>query len=314
MVPALLLLLGGLILLAWSADRLMAAASSLAHTLGMPPLLLGLLVIGFGTSAPELLISLVAALDGQPEIAIGNALGSNIANVGLILGLTLVIFPLPADGARRHLGLALLAVATVLGVALLLDRTLDRLDGALLLGAMAVALLLLAFSGRFGAAAPLLEPDDPPPALGRARAAAELAVMLAVVVISARILVLGAVDLARAAGISELAVGLGVVAIGTSLPELATGLAAARRGAQGLLYGNLIGSNLFNVLGVTGLAAVVHPMGLEPALLQRDVPALALFTLALIAMGLGRLPGRRGVGAALLVAYTLYLGALVAGG
>lgn len=299
----------GFAVLAWSADRLVAAASAVALHLGMTPVVVGVFVVGFGTSAPELLVSALAALDEAPELALGNALGSNIANVGLILGITLLLTPVPRHGAEQRLTVLLLTLATLLTLGLIANGDLNRLEGLVLMAGLGVTLGLILHASRRGAS-PL--PDEPVTAeQGPVRSAVELVISLAIVLGSARALVWAAVTLAEAAGVSELVIGLGVVAVGTSLPELATVLASARRREYGLLYGNLLGSNLFNLLAVLGIAAMIYPVTITPLVLYRDGLAMAAFTVPLLLLSLGRLAGVRPLGAALLFGYGAYQAGLL---
>ncbi|WP_290652705.1 calcium/sodium antiporter [Aquisalimonas sp.] len=306
-----LTLLAGFVVLAWSADRLVAAASALALHLGLTPVLVGLLIVGFGTSTPELLVSALAALEGQPELALGNALGSNIANVGLILGVTLVLFPLPRQAAGQGLTVLLLTVATTVTLVLLANLHLGRLEGGMLMLGLALSLAWLV---RASLREPTPQAGIPSAAaMGPARSTIELLLALLVLLASARALVWAAVTLAEQAGISELVIGLSIVAVGTSLPELATTIAAARRRELGMLYGNLIGSNLFNLLAVLGVTALLQPLTIAPVVFLRDGLTMAALTLPLIVLGLGRISGTRVLGMALLVIYFSYQGLLFVG-
>lgn len=307
----------GLVLLLWSAERFVVSASELVSRLGMPPLLIGMIVVGFGTSAPELTVSVLASAGGNPGIALGNAFGSNITNIALILGLTAVISPIAVQSSviRRELP-ALLGV-TALAAWLLLDGEVTRLDAAVLLAVFAA---LLGWSLRQARQQPAdelgtdmaQELDQRPDASPR-RSLAWLVVGLVVLIASSRLLVWGAVEVAQALGVSDLVIGLTIVAIGTSLPELASSLIAARRGEHDLAVGNIVGSNLFNTLMVIGAAGLTHPLPVNDNLLTRDLPVLGGLTLLLLVMGIGiRGPGRinRIEGAVLLaifVAYTAWL-------
>ncbi|SEO75132.1 sodium:calcium antiporter [Aquisalimonas asiatica] len=303
-----LTLAAGFIVLAWSADRLVIGASALALHLGLAPLLVGLFIIGFGTSIPELLVSALAALDGEPELALGNAIGSNIANVGLILALTLAVFPLARQHAGQGVTVTLLAVATAVTLLLIADRYLGRIEGMALMAGLVGSFAWMLHTSRRGAPAVGVEPDAP--AMSRLRSAATIAVALLLLLASARALVWAAVLLAERAGISELVIGLSIVAVGTSLPELATAIAAARRQETGLLYGNLIGSNLFNLLAVLGLAAIISPFALSPEVLLRDGALMALLTIPLILLATGRMTGSRLMGVAMVTLYAGYQGSL----
>lgn len=317
MALATLAIIAGLALLVWSADQFVAGAAASARHFGMPPLLIGMVIIGFGTSAPEMLVSAVAATEGNPGIALGNAYGSNISNIALILGLTAVCYPITVKSGILRKELPVLALVTAVAGWQLLDGRLGRGDAAVLLAVFAA---LMGWTIRVGLRAPedalagemAVAIDGPPPPLRGALL--RLALGLVLLIVSSRLLVWGAVLIARGLGVSDLMIGLTVIALGTSLPELASSLAATRKGEHDIALGNVLGSNLFNTLGVVGLAAAIHPMAVEPGVLQRDVPVMAILTLALFAMGYGlRGAGRinRFEGALLLAAYGAYMGFLL---
>lgn len=312
-------ILAGLVVLIWSADRFVIGAASLARRFGMRPLLIGMLIIGCGTSAPEMIVSVLAAFDGAPGLALGNAYGSNIVNIALILGLTAVISPIAVHSAVVRRELPILGAVTALTVWLLYDLTLSRPDAVVLLAVFAGYVVWSIREARSA-------PDD---ALGvehEAAAAADIHPMsrnaaigwtvvgLALLILSSRALVWGAVDLAAAFGVSDLVIGLTVVAVGTSLPELASSLAALRRKEHDIALGNVVGSNLFNTLAVVGLAGIIAPFSAPPEVLTRDLPVMAALTLTLVVIcyGFGR-PGRvnRLEGVALLASFVLYTGYLV---
>lgn len=303
----------GLAVLVWSADRFVAAAAAIARHFGLPPLLIGAVIIGFGTSSPELAVSVLAALEGNPGIALGNAYGSNIANIGVILGLTAVLSPVAVHSQVLRQELPMLAGVTALAVALLWDLSVTRAEAALMLGVFAALMGGSIWQAMRGGADPLATETEAelaahPMPIGRAWL--ELGVGLVLLVASSRALVWGAVAIAQSLGVSDLVIGLTIVAIGTSLPELASSIAAARKGEHDLALGNVIGSNLFNTLAVVGLAGVIAPMQAEAALLSRDVPVMAALTLVLFVLGWGwrGQPGRinRAEGALLLLAYVGY--------
>lgn len=306
----------GLAVLAWSAERFVEGSAAVARFLGMSPLLIGMVVIGFGTSAPEMVVSVLAAAGGTPEIALGNALGSNVSNIGLILGVTALIAPIVVKGTIIRREIPILGAATVLIAAVLLDGTLSRVDAVILLvGLVAVFAWSLWQSSRDDDPdlAHAVETDAAAHVMTKRAAWTWLGVGLVALVGSSWVLVWGAVGIAERLGWSELVIGLTVVAIGTSAPELASSLIAARKGANELALGNVIGSNLFNTLGVIGLAGVVRPISdVSPEVLTRDLPILGGFTVVLLLVALGRGQGRinRWEGALLalgFVAYTLYL-------
>ncbi|NAZ36888.1 calcium/sodium antiporter [Rubellimicrobium sp. CFH 75288] len=314
---ALVALAGGLVVLVLSADRFVIAAAGLSRALGVPPLLVGILVVGFGTSAPEITVSVLAALDGAPALALGNAWGSNVANIGLILGITALIAPImvASEAVRREI--PLLVGATALTVALSWNLHLGRIEGSLL----ALALLLTigwqvaSSMGQVDAIAEELPPGTE--AMSATRAGLLTVLWLVVLVLASRALVWGAVGVARSIGLSELVIGLTVVAVGTSLPELASSIGAARRGAHDLAFGNIVGSNLFNTLAVVGIATVVQPFDLPPEAFSRDLVVMVAFTIVLTIVALPLIRGRparinRWEGSVLLAGFVAYTAWLVA--
>ncbi|MFP4208938.1 MAG: calcium/sodium antiporter [Wenzhouxiangella sp.] len=312
LLVALIQLAAGFILLIWSADRLVTGASALARNFGVSPLIVGLTIVGFGTSAPEMLVSAIASLEGQPSLAIGNAIGSNIANVGLILGLTGMIYPLTVERVTLKREFPVLAVIMLLSLGVMGNLYLSRLDGLVL----ACGLLLLI--GGMIALGLARGEDDPltsaltesvPDSMSTSRAALWTFIGLIVLPVSAHILVAGAVTLAVIAGVSEAVVGLTVVALGTSLPELAAAATSALKKEDDLAIGNILGSNMFNLLGVLGIAALVHPLVIEPVLLYRDVSVMFAITLGLLLLIWRRHgPGRitRPAAAVLFIAFLTY--------
>jgi cation:H+ antiporter len=289
-------LIGGFILLVWGADRLVAGASALARNLGVSPLIIGLTIVAFGTSAPELIVSAVAAYRGNPGLAVGNAIGSNIANIGLILGVTAAIYPLRVESEtlkREYPVLMLIMIGSFIMAA---DLVYDRTEGWLLLfGLLALVIWMVRFGMRRGTEDPLARefaaeiPRDMPTGY----AILWLAVGLIVLPLSSSFLVDGAVYVARSLHVSEAVIGLTIIALGTSLPELAAALTSALRQEDDLAIGNVIGSNMFNILGVLGIAAAVHPVEVELLMLQRDFPVMFMFTVMLFFMAYGiNGPGR----------------------
>lgn len=317
MISAILAILSGLVLLLWSADRFVEGAASLARHFGMSALLIGMVIVGFGTSAPEMLVSALASSQGNPGIALGNAYGSNITNIALILGVTAVISPIAVQSSILRKELPVLLGITVVAAWQLLDGEITRIDGFVLLGLFAV---LMGWSIWQGTRAPedhmgaefeqeLVERAMPP-----AKAAIWLIVGLLVLIASSRLLVWGAVEIARGFGVSDLVIGLTVIAIGTSLPELASSLIAARKGEHDIAMGNIVGSNMFNTLAVVGIAGTIHPMSVESAVLTRDLPVMAVLTASLFVFGYGWRGGQGrinrfegGLLMAAYLAYTVYL-------
>lgn len=306
----------GLALLIWSADRFVEGSASAARHFGVPPLLIGMVIVGFGTSAPEMVVSALAAGQGNPGIALGNAYGSNITNIALILGITALISPIAVHSQVLRKELPILTAVTALAAYQIYDGELSRLDAVVLLLVFAG---LMAWTIREG----LKTPTDP---LGKEiekelqvvsmpikKAVFWLVVGLAFLILSSRILVWGAVEIAQAFGVSDLIIGLTIVAVGTSLPELASSVIAIRKGDHDIALGNVIGSNLFNTLAVVGIAGSISPLAVGPEVFYRDIMVMAVLTISLFVIGYGfRGAGRinRIEGAILLasfVGYTSYL-------
>ncbi|MBL3590315.1 MAG: calcium/sodium antiporter [gamma proteobacterium endosymbiont of Lamellibrachia anaximandri] len=285
-----LAILVGLAILVWGANRFVTGAAALASNLGVSAMLIGLTIVGFGTSAPEILVSVVSSLDGNPGLAIGNALGSNIANIGLILGTTALIVPLTVHSSVLKREYPLLLGVTGLSLLLMLDGELNQLDGTILI------VVLVAVLGWMIRVAKTGSPTDPiadefdaeiPHDMPTPQAIFWLILGLICLLISSRMLVWGAVNIATTFGISDLVIGLTIVALGTSLPELAASIASALKGEDDLAIGNIIGSNLYNLLAVLSLPGLIAPGVFSEAALYRDQPMMIGLTLALFAMGYG---------------------------
>lgn len=274
-------LAGGLALLVGAASLLVRGAAALALRMGLSPLVVGLTVVAFGTSAPELVVSVQAALAGAGGIAVGNVVGSNIANVGLILGISALVRPIASDPSVLRRDLPVMIGATLLASALLLDQELARIEGSLLvLGLVVYLAWSLHEARRQRGAADLSEvPTD----LSTGRAALYVALGLGGLVLGSDLFVDGAVGLAEAANVSNAVIGLTVVALGTSLPELATSIVAALRGESEIAVGNVIGSNLFNVLGILGVGALAAPLS-APGLQITDLGVMIALALVLAPM------------------------------
>ena len=317
----LLALVAGLVALVWSANRFVDGAAASARLLGVPALLVGMVVVGFGTSAPELTVSAISAWRGNSSIALGNAWGSNICNIALILGVAAAIRPLAIRREALRFDLPILFGTTILAWYLLADETLSRADAVVLLAAFFAWLFASGRRAVRGGAAPELSSANAPGAGLSGRMAAFWTVAgLVVLVASSRVLVWGAVALAQALGVSDLVIGLTVVAVGTSLPELASSIAAARKGEDDLAVGNVVGSNLFNTLAVVGLAGAIRPMdAIDPAVPERDVPwAFFLAGILLLILPFPSVYAKAGQrrierpgGLLLLVLYAAYLAELV---
>ncbi|MAT85261.1 MAG: calcium/sodium antiporter [Gammaproteobacteria bacterium] len=290
MILTLLSLVVGLVLLIASAERFIYGAAALARNLRVSALVVGVVIVGFGTSAPEMLVSSLAAWQGNPGLAIGNAIGSNITNIALILGIAAIIRPLTVNSTVLHRELPILLAAVVIGWLLLSNGRIDRVDGLLLLLAFAAIIYWMLSVVRQGRAAgidPLAAAPEQRGGVSNLRAIAWLAVGLVVLLASSRLLVWAAVDLAELFGVSDLVIGLTVVAVGTSLPELAASITAAIKREDDLAVGNVVGSNTFNTLAVLGIPGVIAPGPFDPVVLSRDVPVMVVLTLALFAMCYG---------------------------
>jgi cation:H+ antiporter len=313
MILAGLAVLGGFVLLIWSADRFVEGAAATAKHAGMPSLLIGIVIVGFGTSAPEMVVSAMAALDGNPALALGNALGSNIVNTGLILGITALVAPIVVHSniVRRELPLLLL-ISAVAG-ALFLDHALSRHEALALLAGFFSLVGWTIFAGLRNRGDVLTSEVDQKLAahtMPLGRALFWLAAGLVLLIGSSRILVWGAITVAQALGISDLVIGLTIVALGTSLPELATSVIAARKGEHDIAIGNVVGSNMFNLLAVVGIAGLIDPMAsIDVEVLHRDLPTMLGMTIALFFMAYGfRRAGciNRVEGLMLLTSYLAY--------
>lgn len=274
----------GLVLLIWSAGRFVVGASALAKYCGLSSFLIGMIVVGFGTSAPELAVSLFAALGGSPELALGNAYGSNIGNIALILGFTAIIFPIVIPKSAIRMDIPLLLLATAISFVLLFfNKDVSRLDGILLVLLFAVIITLQIWRGISNKAE---NSDNETGSKNLLSSLFWLVFGLGILVGSSKLLVFGATEIAKALGVSDLLIGLTVVAIGTSLPELASSVIAAKKGDTALALGNIVGSNIFNSLIVVGISAIISPMNVDSLILQRDLPVTAFLTLLLLLFGI----------------------------
>lgn len=312
MILSILAVIIGLVLLVWSADRFIDGSAATARHFGMPPLLIGMVIVGFCTSAPEMVVSVLSAMEGSPGIALGNAYGSNITNIALILGLTALISPIAVQHKVVKMEMPILLAVTALAAALLWDGQLTVIDGLIMLAVLLGYMIWTVHNG-LKDKNNVAVTDDLPPDMPLGKGIFWLAVGLLILVLSSRLLVWGAVNIAQSMGVSDLIIGLTVVAIGTSLPELASSIAATRKGEHDIALGNVVGSNLFNTLAVVGLANVIHPMAVPQDIMQRDLPIMAILTVLLLAFCLGK-NGQafigHGKGAVLLasfIAYTVYL-------
>lgn len=279
----------GLAVLVWSADTFIDGATSLAVRFNMPSFLIGVVILGIGTSAPELVVSALAALAGSPDIALGNAYGSNIINITLVLGVTALISPIIIRSDVIRYDLMLLIAATALAAIQLADGNLSLTDGIVLVVTLAAVLMIQIFLSLRGNKDKVELPEElaAKQKINVLKSFGTLIVGLSLLIASSRAIVWGAVELATLWGMSELLIGLTIVAIGTSLPELVASVAAARRGEHDMALGNVIGSNLFNTLGVVGLAAIIKPMqNIDPQILSRDMVMVGLVTLILFILAI----------------------------
>src|SRR6056297_69193 len=309
--------LAGFVLLMWGADRFVVGAAGTARNLGVPPLLIGLTLVGMATSGPEIFVAITASLSGDPALAAGNAIGSNIANIGLVLGATALVMPISVKSVTLRREMPTLLVVTLVMAMVFFNLRLGRVEGVLLIVTLVLVLYWLVVLGsRSGVSDPigLDYAAEIPENLPMPRALQWLALGLVVLLTGSNLLVWGAENLALTFGVSELVIGLTVVAIGTSLPELAVSMMSAFKGEHDMAIGNIIGSNLFNSLAVVGVAALIHPATFDTELLVQHMPVMVGMTLALFLLTynfngqsrIGRLEG-----GLLLVAFLCYHGWIV---
>ncbi len=312
MMLAVTFLVLGFILLIYSASRFVEGSAVVARYLGMPPLLIGMVVVGFGTSSPELVVSVTAAANGNSTLALGNAFGSNIANIALIIGLVALINPIIVRSEVIKKELPILFGITMLVGWLISDNQLSRFDACYLLVAFILVILWSIFQGMRNPQDQIandLKNELNNNIISINKAIMWLVIGLILLIAASRMLVYGAVYIAQGLGISDLVIGLTVVAIGTSLPELASSLVAIKKGENDMALGNIIGSNLFNTLAVIGLAALVQPMEITPEVISRDWTLMMALTLSLLILGIGiKKQGRinRFEGALLLITFFIY--------
>ncbi len=309
-------IIAGFAMLVWGAERFVTGAAAIARNLGISPMLIGLTIVGFGTSAPEILVSSMASFQGNPGLAIGNALGSNIANIALILGITALVAPLNVRSDTLKREYPMLLAVCLLSMILILDGELGRMDGIILLAGLLVLLygmVWIGLSSRNSDPMKLEYGMEIPEQMPTGTALLWFLVGLAVLLIGSRILVWSAVNIATAMGISDLVIGLTIVALGTSLPELAAGVTSALKGEHDIAIGNVVGSNMYNLLAVLAMPGLIAPGIFSPEVLSRDMPIMIGLTLVLFTMGYGfGAPGRitRCEGALLLLSFLAYQGML----
>ncbi|MCH8277675.1 MAG: calcium/sodium antiporter [Proteobacteria bacterium] len=305
-------MVAGLVLLILGAERFVHGAAATARNFGIAPLLIGLTVVAFATSAPEVLVSVVAASRGEPGLAIGNAIGSNIVNIGLVLGMTAIVRPIKLESATLRREMPALLAVTLLVVSLFLDARLTNIDGYVMLTGLVIVMIWLARLGSRSAANDPIKKDfeaEIPDDVSMKSAVLWVVVGLSTLLLGADWLVTGAMGIAQTLGVSEVVIGITIVAFGTSLPELAVSLISVLKGEYGLAIGNIVGSNIFNLLAVIGIAAAIEPMTLHPSVLSLHIFVMVAFTLVLFAMtydydGKARLSRLEGV--ALLAAFIAY--------
>ncbi|WP_417421976.1 calcium/sodium antiporter [Halomonas sp.] len=321
MLLPVLAVLVGLVLLIWSAEKFVDGAAATSRWLGLSPLLIGMLVIGFGTSAPEMMVSVLAALQGNPGLAVGNAYGSNIANIGLVLGFVALIAPLAVHSSVIRKEMPFLILVTLITGLMLWDGWVARWEAAVLLVTLAVFIGFSIIRSKKQQDDSLVDDvseslDSKP--MSRGKAIMWTLVGLVFLIVSSRMLVWGAVEIAQRFGVSDLIIGLTVVAVGTSLPELASSISALRRKEHDMVLGNVVGSNLFNSLAVVGLAGVIAPIDAGREVLVRDWSIMTCMTLLMILFAfswrgrprrINRLEG--GVLFTLFIAYTGYMVSIV---
>lgn len=312
------LIVAGLILLIWGAERFVHGAAATARNMGIAPLLIGLTIVAFATSAPEILVSVVAASQGQPGLAFGNAIGSNIVNIGFVLGITAIVRPIPLQSATLRREMPALLAVSLLTVSLFLDTRLSRPDGIVMLTALAIVMIWFVRLGLRTAENDPIKLDyeaEIPKNVNPKSALIWIVVGLVVLLIGAEWLVDGAIGIAHSLGVSEIVIGITIVAFGTSVPELAVSLVSALKGEYGLAIGNIVGSNIFNLLAVIGIAATIQPAAVAPSVLSLHLFVMVAFTLVLFAMTYdydGKAMLSRMEGIALLIAYVAYVSYVIA--
>ena len=296
---SLVMIVSGFAALAWSSDAFVDGSAGIAKALGISPFVIGMVVIGFGTSAPELCVSVMSGLSGHADLSLGNAYGSGIFNIAVILGISVMVFPLVTRPSVTYVAGPGLAAISLFSMFILRDGACSRIDAVILLAAFFVLLPLYCWfdqktkavghahsAKRKKGNAPEPEPEEN---ASIAVSIVKLVVGLALLIGSSHVLVWGAVDLAKFIGVSDLVIGLTIVAVGTSLPELASGIASARRGEHEFVLGNIVGSNLFNTLAVVGLACVISPVEkFSSYVLTRDLPLVTFLSLSILFFGVNR--------------------------
>lgn len=305
-------LIGGFILLVWGAERFVHGAAATANNLGISPLIIGLTVVGLGTSAPEMLVSAMASMQGNTGLAIGNAIGSNIANIGLILGITALTTPLLVHSRIIKRELPILLAISILGYVLLFDGELGFIDGIIFIITLILFLGWLIISSLYQRKTDIIEQEfdeEIPKDMSTGKALFWLTIGMLVLLFSSRFLVWAAVNIATTLGVSDLIIGLTIIALGTSLPELAASIASALKNEPDIAIGNIIGSNIFNILAVLSIPGLLSPGSFASVVVSRDYSIMLILTIALIILSYGYKTGgriSRVEGGILLFAYFAY--------
>lgn len=293
LILPLVALLIGLIFLVWSSDIFIDGAASTASHLNISPLIIGVVVLGFGTSAPEILVSILASLDDSPGLAIGNVIGSNIANIGLVLGVTAIISPIIIKSSLLKREFPILLAISFIGILLMLDNDLDVSDGIILLILLILVMTwMIKVNKQMDPQDPLaeetLEEVSEISQLSLKKSIIFLIIGLVILMLSAKTMVWGAVEIAEYFKVPDVIIGLTIIAIGTSLPELAAAITAAKKGEADLMIGNILGSNLFNLLAVMSMPALLAPSIIEKTTLIVDYPIMLALTIAMLLVALPR--------------------------
>ena len=289
MLLNIVIFLVGLIVLSWSADRFVYGASALAKNIGISPMMIGLTIVAMGSSAPEIVVSAIASANGNMNTAVGNALGSNITNIALVLGITALVKPLLVSSTTLKRELPALLIISLIAIGFMFDGELKSYEGIILLGLFIFVLAMMAWlSLQVDKEDPLVAEtaDEIPKGVSNTSALIWIGVGLVILPLSAHFLVNSAVEIARYMGISDLVIGLTIIAFGTSLPELAASVAGVLKGEDDLALGNIVGSNIFNILAVLPLAGIINPSIIDPSAANRDALIMIGATIALIAMSL----------------------------
>jgi cation:H+ antiporter len=310
-VIAVALVLVGFFLLMWSADLLVDNASDLASNLGISTFLVGIVIVGFGTSAPELFVSAMAALENKGNLALGNAIGSNITNIGMVLGSAAFIRALTVQRSTATIDIPVVIATSILAIAIVADGLLSRLDGVILLTILVAYLVWSALGSKKVEENSTTASDNVSGTGSNLKSGLLTVVSIVVLMAASKMLVNGAMTIAEFFGVGELIIGLTIVAIGTSLPELAAAIAAARKGVHDMIIGNIIGSNVFNTLGVLGLTGVIQATEIDTSALWRDFPVMLAFTVFMLIFALTKGTFSRKEGGIMLCGYATYLGYLV---